>query len=91
MVATRDAWFAECGGPPAGNKLALERNLWQQPVDAGAISQRGKQGAAEEMAKALLTQIKARGCKEEFVANPMLLSNGQVSMGECITVILQQW
>lgn len=31
--------------------VALERSQWQQPVDAGAISSRGKRGAAEEKAK----------------------------------------
>ena len=102
MLATRTAWFEECGGPPIGNKcespasagdcrawlacwparllgakrlgmhgttlhgtppfclcamscmqllicvlntfaVALERTAWQQPVSAGAISDRGKQ------------------------------------------------
>jgi hypothetical protein len=42
MVAAREAWYEQCGGPPPGNKLALERKLWQQPVDGGAISARGK-------------------------------------------------
>jgi hypothetical protein len=23
------AWFDECGAPPPGNKLALERKAWQ--------------------------------------------------------------
>lgn len=42
MIATRDAWYEQCGGAPPGNKLALERDQWQKPVDAGAISARGK-------------------------------------------------
>jgi hypothetical protein len=42
MIAVREAWYEECGGAPPGNKLALEREQWQQPVDSGAISVRGK-------------------------------------------------
>ena len=34
--------------------VAIERTMWQQPVDAGAISERGRKGAAEEMAKNLI-------------------------------------
>jgi hypothetical protein len=33
------ARLAPAGGPPPGNKLGLERKMWQNPVDAGAISQ----------------------------------------------------
>jgi hypothetical protein len=29
MLAVRQAWFDECGAPPPGNKLALERKAWQ--------------------------------------------------------------
>lgn len=78
MVAIRAAWFDEVGGAPPGNKLALERALWQQSTDAGAISQRGKKAAAEDKAKQVLEAIKQRGCKEEFVVNPSLLSEGLV-------------
>ena len=56
----------------------MERDQWQKPVDAGAISQRGKQGAAEEKSKQLLEQIRQKGCKEEFVPNPDLLADGLV-------------
>jgi hypothetical protein len=31
--------------------VALERNQWQAPVDAGAISARGKRAAAEDKAR----------------------------------------
>lgn len=79
MMAVRDSWFEEVGGPPIGNKLALERAAWQQPVEAFAISERGKQAAAEENAKQLQQAIKDRGCKEEFLPNPELLILGQVS------------
>ncbi|KXZ55763.1 hypothetical protein GPECTOR_2g1313 [Gonium pectorale] len=78
LQAVRDAWFLECGGQPNGNRLAIERNMWQQPVDAGAISERGRKGAAEECARQLIATLKDRGCKEEFVPNPTLLLEGQV-------------
>jgi hypothetical protein len=42
MAAVKDAWCEEIGGAPPGNKLGLERAMWQEPVDAGAISARGK-------------------------------------------------
>jgi hypothetical protein len=29
MMTIRQAWFDECGAPPSGNKLALERKAWQ--------------------------------------------------------------
>lgn len=78
MVAAREAWYEQCGGAPPGNKLALERNQWQQPVDAGAISQRGKRGAAEDKARELLAAIRARGCTEPFTPAPELLDDGLV-------------
>lgn len=78
MIRIRDDWFVECGGPPPGNKVAMERRDWQQPVDAGAISQRGKLGAAEEQCRQLLEALRSRGCKEEFVPNQELLAEGQV-------------
>lgn len=62
----------------AATAVALERNSWQQPVDGGAISQRGKQAAAEEKVRQLMTVIRERGCTEEFVPNPTLLLDGQV-------------
>ena len=34
--------------------------------------------AAEETVRSLMVQIKGRGCKENFQANPALLQNGQV-------------
>ncbi|KAF5832271.1 hypothetical protein DUNSADRAFT_11914, partial [Dunaliella salina] len=56
MLQIRNAWFEQLGGPPIGNKLTLERNMWQKPVDAGAISARGKRGAAEEQCRQLQDQ-----------------------------------
>lgn len=78
LQAVVDQWFEECGGQPNGNRLAIERRMWQQPVDAGAISERGRKGAAEECARQLVAQLKERGCKEEFTPNPTLLLEGQV-------------
>ncbi|KAJ9530933.1 hypothetical protein QJQ45_028774 [Haematococcus lacustris] len=78
MVRIRDTWFEEVGGAPVGNKLALERNQWQQPVDAGAISARGKRGAAEDLARQIVEQLKMRGCSEEWVPNPTLMDQGVV-------------
>ncbi|PNW72346.1 hypothetical protein CHLRE_16g671950v5 [Chlamydomonas reinhardtii] len=78
LQAVRDAWFSECGGQPNGNRLAIERTMWQQPVDAGAISERGRKGAAEEKARQLQATLRDRGCKEDFTPNPTLLLEGQV-------------
>lgn len=78
MLALRDSWYEECGGAPPGNKLAMERAQWQQPSDAGAISARGKQGAAEDLARVLLETIRNRGCIEEFIPDPAVLADGKV-------------
>lgn len=56
----------------------MERSAWQQPVDAEAISERGRQAAAEERAKQLLEAIRGRGCREEFAVNAALLPEGRV-------------
>ncbi len=60
--------------------VALERVQWQQAVDGGAISQRGKKGAADDKTRQLLEIIRSRGCKEDFVPNPTLLLDGLVSV-----------
>jgi len=78
MLALREAWSEQVGGAPPGNKLAMERTLWQTPVDAGAISARGKRMAAEETARALVAQLRSRGLTEDLVANPSLLDQGLV-------------
>ena len=36
--------------------------------------------AAESQAAELMVQIKARGCKEEFIAKPDLLAEGKVGI-----------
>ena len=78
MVALREAWFKENAGAPTGNKLALERDAWTQPVSAGAISERGRRAAAEGEAEALLKLLRTRGCKEDLVPDEALLDAGKV-------------
>jgi len=55
--------------------------MWQQPVDAGAISARGKRGAAEEQCRQLQDQLRQMGCTEEFTPNEALLDDGMVRGG----------
>lgn len=58
--------------------VPTERDLWQQPVRALAISERGRAQAAEEQLKAQLLRMRQRGCKEEFVPDPELMAVGEV-------------
>jgi len=62
----------------------MERNMWQKPVDAGAISARGKRGAAEEQCRQLQEQLRLMGCKEEFTPNEQLLDDGMVRGWGCV-------
>jgi len=78
MVALRESWFKENAGAPTGNKLALERDAWTQPVSAGAISERGRRAAAEGQAAELLKLLRTRGCKEDLVPDEALLDAGKV-------------
>jgi hypothetical protein len=78
MIGLREAWFKENAGAPSGNKLALERDAWTQPVSAGAISQRGRRAAAEGQAAELLQKLRSRGCKEDLVPDEELLDAGKV-------------
>jgi len=81
MIGIRDAWFEEVGGPPVGNKLALERAAWQQPLVAGANSNGvPKAKAAEDAASKLLEEIRSRGCTEEFMPNPEGIPQGHVDL-----------
>eukprot|EP01023_Acetabularia_acetabulum_P041681 TRINITY_DN4075_c0_g1_i2.p1 TRINITY_DN4075_c0_g1~~TRINITY_DN4075_c0_g1_i2.p1 ORF type:complete len:383 (-),score=63.79 TRINITY_DN4075_c0_g1_i2:1778-2926(-) len=80
MAKAREVWFEEVGGPPLGNRIAMEREMWQQPVDAGALSSRANRQAAEEKSKDLIKMIKSRGCNEHFIPNADLLDQGQVEM-----------
>jgi hypothetical protein len=58
--------------------VAMERAAWSEPVAAGAISERGRQQAAEGAAEELLRLIRQRGCKEAFLPNAALLHEGKV-------------
>lgn len=78
MVALREAWFKENAGAPVGNKLALERDAWTQPVSAGAISERGRRAAAEGQAAELLKVLRSRGCNEDLIPDEALLDAGKV-------------
>eukprot|EP01026_Neomeris_dumetosa_P015068 TRINITY_DN15666_c0_g1_i10.p1 TRINITY_DN15666_c0_g1~~TRINITY_DN15666_c0_g1_i10.p1 ORF type:complete len:432 (-),score=53.26 TRINITY_DN15666_c0_g1_i10:230-1381(-) len=80
LLGIREKWFEEVGGPPIGNRIAMERDTWEKPVDAGALSSRARRQAAEEKAKDLIKLIKTRGCNEHFVPKTELLDEGQVEM-----------
>lgn len=58
--------------------MALERNQWQQPVEAWAIHDRGRRQAAEELLTRHLAIIQGRGCREELEARADLLDEGLV-------------
>ena len=58
----------------------MEKAQWEQPVDGGAISERGRLEAAKNQVVVLQTMMKSRGCKEEFVPNQALLEQGQVRL-----------
>eukprot|EP00899_Mesostigma_viride_P012730 jgi/Mesvir1/21458/Mv03915-RA.1 len=77
MLATREAWYRELGEAPRGNKEDYQRALWEQPVDAGAVSERGKLMAAQSRAQQLLGAMQARGVKEPMIYDPALLAKGQ--------------
>ncbi len=64
--------------PPPPRAVPKERDAWQLPIESEAISERGKQSAAEEMARQMLVRIRTRGCKEEFLPNADLLPLGKV-------------
>jgi hypothetical protein len=78
MMDMRTAWFEQNAGPPPGNRLPAERAAWQAPLQALALSDRGKNAAAEELAKQQLVKIRSRGCKEDFLPNLELLAQGEV-------------
>ena len=77
MLAVRAAWFDENGGAPPGN-AANKQALWQRPIDAGGLSERGKQVAAKQRAEATLKKLQQRGVREPFIPDESLLSQGLV-------------
>jgi hypothetical protein len=70
-------WMSELGLSPPGNSDPVQRNQWEQPGDAGSISERGKSAAATAKAKSFLQIMKDRGLTEEMVYNPELLQTGK--------------
>lgn len=75
MLAIREQWVQEVGTSPPG--LGAEMKLWQIPVEGGAISNRGRRGAAENRTKEILSALSSRGLKELFEVNQELLDEGQ--------------
>lgn len=67
--------------------VALERTAWTQPVESGAISERGKRGAAEQTAKMLIAKLRDRGCMEDFTPNPGLMDQGLVRLAGSSTAL----
>ncbi len=50
---------------PPGNTDPAQKALWEQPGDAGSISERGRAAAAMSKAKGNLQMMADRGLKEE--------------------------
>ena len=78
MMSVRSSWFEQLSGPPSGNKVPNERAAWQGPVQALALSDRGKRAAAEELVRQHLVKIRRRGCQESLIPNNELLEDGMV-------------
>eukprot|EP00793_Prasinoderma_coloniale_P003378 PRCOL_00006614-RA len=82
MLAQRQAWFDELGEPPAGNADPRQRALWEQPVDSGAVSERGALPAAKNRAAELEAAIRARGLTEPIEWNQELLRQGKCDVAD---------
>eukprot|EP00898_Chlorokybus_atmophyticus_P000904 jgi/Chlat1/1814/Chrsp135S02135 len=80
LVEARNKWASELGVLPKGNTDQSERKQWEAPVDAGAVSERGKAAAAASTAKQLSDALAERGYKEAVVWDPELLAKGQVDI-----------
>lgn len=77
MMEVRNAWFDSLEeGPPLGNRNLAEKDAWQSPVEVKGNSEGGTAVAAQEHAAVLMTQIKNRGCRTDFVPDPVLLQKG---------------
>jgi hypothetical protein len=77
MLDIRNSWSSELGLPPPGNADPYQRNMWEKPVDAGSISERGMAAAGFSKAKALMGEMQSRGLKEEMIYDPALLERGR--------------
>lgn len=60
-------WYSELGVQPPGNTEPVQKALWEQPGDAGSISERGRSAAASSKAKAALQLMTERGLREEVL------------------------
>jgi len=77
MLELRTTWFDANGGLPPGN-TADQSALWQEPVDAGSISERGRERAALTRAQEIMRILRVRGLLEEMQADPELIAQGKV-------------
>ncbi|KAI5076281.1 hypothetical protein GOP47_0008346, partial [Adiantum capillus-veneris] len=77
MLQARQQWMSELGVAPDGNSDPTQRKFWEQPVDAGSISERGKSAAAKAKARAMLQMLADRGITEGMVYDPKLLEEGK--------------
>eukprot|EP00250_Pteridium_aquilinum_P010810 c19642_g1_i1 orf=254-1516(+) len=77
MMGARKQWMSELGVAPEGNSDATQRKLWEQPTNAGSISERGKSAAAKAKARTMLQMFSDRGITEEMVYDPKLLEEGK--------------
>ena len=68
MVLQKLQWFSELGNPPEGNSDPTQKKFWEQPTDAGSISERGKAAAAKAKARTMIQMLADRGITEEVNA-----------------------
>ena len=80
MMAIRNSWFDDNGGPPVGNKNPIEREKWQLAPSVQANTEGGNVVAAQELAAVLITKIRSRGCNDEIIADAALLPEGKVQL-----------
>lgn len=80
LLALRETWFAELGATPPGNKDPRQKNMWESPVDGGAMNPRAYKLTAEQKAKEVLRTLKDRGLKEIVSFNPELIEEGKVDV-----------
>jgi len=78
MMSIRNGWFDSLGDPPVGNRNPVEKEAWQEPTQVVSNSEGGMMVAAQEEAAMKMTQIRNRGCKMDFAAEPVLLQKGVI-------------
>mmetsp|Transcript_15630 Transcript_15630/g.49077 ORF Transcript_15630/g.49077 Transcript_15630/m.49077 type:complete len:257 (-) Transcript_15630:36-806(-) len=62
---------------PPGNE-PIRAKYWEQPIDAGATSDRGKEQAAKHQLKYTMIDLEKRGVLEEFIPDPAMIMDGKV-------------